>query len=232
VQLGHLYFNNGKLDWADVEYQKTLVEIPNNVHALAGRARVQAAHKNFTEAISLYTQVVDAMPIPEYVIALGDVYHVSGQMEKADQQYALVRAMSVLYQENGVDTDMEMALFDANHRQNLPEALRRARQAFEARPSIYAADVLAWTLYQNGEYEEAYQIAHQALRLGTKDALLHFHAGMICKQLGMQKEARDHLEQTLAINPHFSLLYTEEATRTLQELRNTSASTAVLKSKI
>ncbi len=232
VQLGHLHFNSGVLDLAEAEYQRARIELPNYVHALAGRARIHAVRTSYPEAISLYTQVVDTMPIPEYVIALGEVYQVSGERVKADQQYALVRAMSAIYQDNGVDTDLEMARFDADHHQNLPEALHRARQAFEARPSIYAVDVLAWTLYQAGEYKEAYEVVRQALRLGTKDALLHFHAGMIGKQLGKQKEARDYLEQALAINPYFSLLYAEEAARALKELRNGGASTAALKTKI
>lgn len=222
VQLGNLYFNSGKTDLADAEYQKALVELPNYVHALAARARGQAAHQNFAEAIALYTQVVQVMPSSEYVIALGDVYRVSGQTEKAEQQYALVRAMEQLYKANGVDTDLEMALFDADHDHNLSEALRRARQAFEHRPSIQAADVLSWTLYKTGEYQEAYKMAHQALRLGTKDALLHFHAGMICKKLGKPKEARNYLEQAVAINPHFSILYAQEALDTLQELRKST----------
>jgi tetratricopeptide (TPR) repeat protein len=222
VQLGNLYFNSGKTDLAEAEYQKALVELPNYVHALAGRARVQAANKNFAEAMALYTQVVQVMPSSEYVIALGDIYRVSGQTEKAEQQYALVRAMEQLDKANGVDTDLEMALFDADHDHNLSEALGRARQAFEHRPSIHAADVLAWTLYKTGGYAEAYKLMRQALRLGTKDALFLFHAGMICKKLGKHKEARHYLEQAFKVNPHFSILYAQEALNALQELRKST----------
>lgn len=220
VQLGHLYFNSDKPNLADAEYQRALLEFPNYLHALAGHARVQAARRNYLEAVSLYTQVVQTMPIPEYVISLGDVYWVSGEAVKANQQYALVRVIAELHGANGVDTDLEIARFDADHNQHLPEALRRARQAFKARRSIYAADVLAWTLYKTGEYAEAYEMTRQALHLGTKDALLFFHAGMICEQLGKLKEARAYLEQALAINPHFSLLYGEKAERTLQDLQS------------
>ena len=42
-----------------------------------------------------------------------------------------------------------------------------------------------------------------ALRLGTRDARLLFHAGMIHKALGDPDRARDYLGQALALNPRF-----------------------------
>jgi hypothetical protein len=45
----------------------------------------------------------------------------------------------------------------------------------------------------------------QALRLGTQDALLLFHAGMIAHSLGEREEAKSYLRRALATNPYFSL---------------------------
>ena len=58
----------------------------------------------------------------------------------------------------------------------------------------------------------------EALQLGTRDSLKLFHAGMIALELGNKDQAREYLEQALAINPHFSILYAEEAREVLQEL--------------
>ena len=58
----------------------------------------------------------------------------------------------------------------------------------------------------------------QALRLGTPDARLLFHAGMIHHALGEVDAARDHLARTLALNPVFHVLQADVATRTLAEL--------------
>jgi tetratricopeptide (TPR) repeat protein len=82
---------------------------------------------------------------------------------------------------------------------------------------------LAWVLYKAGDYREAQKFSQQALRLGTKDALKLFHAGMIHYRLGDHTQARRHLELALAINPHFSLLYAGEAQRTLDELATASS---------
>jgi len=220
VQLGHLYFNRGNLSRAEAEYNQALASYPGYVHAVAGLARVHAARREYDVAIQLYTDVVNRMPLPEYVIALGDVYEVAGRSVEAQQQFDLVRVIERLYLANGVNTDLEMALFAADHSQGqkMDEALARARQAFEERPTIYAADVFAWALYQDGQYALAYELAQQALQLGTKDALLLFHVGMIAHRLGYTAEAQSYLEQALAINPYFSVRYSGLAQSTLTAL--------------
>ncbi|MBA3466107.1 MAG: hypothetical protein H0T21_01770 [Gemmatimonadaceae bacterium] len=48
--------------------------------------------------------------------------------------------------------------------------------------------------------------AMQALRLGTEDASLYFHAGMIERALGNKAAARDYLERALTINADFDPL--------------------------
>ena len=222
VQLGHLYFNSGKLAEAEAQYKQALDSYPGYVHAIAGLARVHAARGQYDEAIKLYTDATDRMPLPEYVIALGDVYAAAGRSQEAQKQYDLVRVMERLYAANGVDTDLEMALFEANHGrgEQIDEALTLARRALEKRPTIYAKDVLAWTLYQDGQYAAAADMSRQALQLGTRDALLYFHAGMIAHKLGDEMQARAYLEQALSINPHFSILYAPEAQKTLEMLKN------------
>jgi tetratricopeptide (TPR) repeat protein len=219
VQLGHLYFNSGDLPGAEAEYQKVLARSPDFVHAQAGLARVMASRGQYAEAIAMYQQVVDRIPFPEYVIALGDVNRVAGHSQEADKVYSLVRIQQQLYRANGVNTDMEMALFDADHDQDLDSALARARQEYQRRSSIWASDVLAWTLYKRGAHQEALGYSQEALKLRTKDALLLFHAAMINDKVGNRDEARGLLEQALSINAYFSVLYRDQAVRTLEELR-------------
>ena len=219
TQLGNLYFNTGNLEGAKAEYQRTLLDRPNYVYAIAGLGRVEAAQGNTDEAIKQLEKAIAIMPMPEFVIALGDLYQTTGQQAKADQQYKLVATIEKLYRANGVDMDMEIALFNADHDQNLDETLGLARKAYANRPSIHGADALAWALHKTGNDKEAQKYSREALKLGTKDALKLFHAGMIALKLGNDTNARDYLEQALTINPHFSILYADEARRTLQMLK-------------
>jgi Tfp pilus assembly protein PilF len=219
VQLGNLYFNSGRVAEAETQYEEALTLYPGYIHAIAGLARVQAARGEYDQAIKLYIEATNKIPLPEYVIALGDVYKAAGRSQEAQQQFSLVGVMERLYAANGVDSDLEIALFDADHDQNLKETLTLARKAYANRPSIYGADVLAWTLYKTGNYTEAKKYSQESLRLGTRDALKLFHAGMIALKLGDKVKASDYLDQALTINPHFSILYADEARKTLETLQ-------------
>ncbi|HSL41983.1 MAG TPA: tetratricopeptide repeat protein [Anaerolineales bacterium] len=219
TQLANLYFNTGDVERAELEYQLTLQNRPDYVYALAGLGRVQAAQGNMDEAIELLNQAVGVMPMPEFVITLGELYQATGQDEAAERQYQLLATIEKLHRANGVDMDMEIALFNADRDLNLEETVALAREAYANRPSIHGADVLAWALYKTGDYQEAQKYSEESMRLGTKDSLKLFHAGMIALKLGNEAQARECLEQALAINPHFSILYVEQARRTLESLK-------------
>ncbi|HET9906670.1 MAG TPA: tetratricopeptide repeat protein [Anaerolineales bacterium] len=220
TQLGNLYFNTGDYDQAELEYVRTLNDRPGYVYALAGLGRVRAAQGKTEEAIEFLTEATNVMPLPEFVITLGDLYEVNNQSELAKRQYDLVGAIEQLHKANGVDMDMEIALFNADQDKDLDVNVQRARLAFANRPSIHAADVLAWALYKVGNFEEAKFYSEKSLQLETKDALKLFHAGMIAYRLGEHERAQDYLEQALTINPHFSILYSAEAQKTLDILQS------------
>jgi tetratricopeptide (TPR) repeat protein len=219
VQLGNLWFTSGKLGEAQKAYGLSTKTIDAYAPALAGRARVATAREDLEQAATLYQQAFNRMLLPEYAIPLGDVYAAMGETDKAEQQYDLVGSMDKLLRKNGVDTDLEIALFNADHDIDLRSSLEKARAAYDARPSIHAADVLGWTLYKAGNYEEAQKYSSEALRLGTRDPLKLFHAGMIAKALGRDEQAREYLQRAIDLNPHFSVLYADEAADSLKTLK-------------
>jgi tetratricopeptide (TPR) repeat protein len=128
--------------------------------------------------------------------------------------------MDELFRSNGVNTDLEKALFYADHGMDFEASLQKARAAYKARPSIHAADVLAWTLYKSGNSKEARKYSEEALKLGTRDPLKLFHAGMISESLGQKEQARKYLQQAIDLNPHFSLLYSDDAAGALKSLKS------------
>lgn len=218
VQLGHLYFNSGDLAHARASYEQALAYRPDYIHAVAGIARVLAAQGATKDAMATYKQIVKLLPLPEYVIALGDLYEVTGKHAEAQRQYDLVRAIQQLSISEGVALDLELAVFEAEHNPDPAAVLLQARAAYAARPSIYAADAMAWALYRNAQYADARRYSDEALRLGTRDALLHYHAGMIAYQLGDHQTARAHLQLALEINPAFSLRHAPEVRTLLAQL--------------
>jgi len=218
VQLGNIYFDQGDYGAAEKQFQAALNGWPDYPYALAGLGNVRAAQGDYATAIALYTSAVNRMPLPQFVIMLGDIYAAAGKPNEAAQQYGLLAVEEKLYEANGVDLAAEMALFDADHDRDLGRALDRARAAYARRPSITVADILAWTLFKTGDAQSADPMMNEALRLGTQNALMDYHAGMIAYQLGRPDRAADYLGKALALNPRFSLLYADQAKQLYDQL--------------
>jgi tetratricopeptide (TPR) repeat protein len=206
----------GQLPAAEASYVEALNTLPDYYRALAGLAQVRAAQQRYPEALDLYRKAIAIVPLPEYAAALGDVYTKLGRPEEAQKPYDLVEYIGYLNTLSKVLYNRELAYFYADHDRKLPEALELAKRELEVRQDIYAYDVLAWALYKNGRPQEALAPMTEALKLGTKDARLFFHAGMIRHRLGEHEQAREYLRRALATNPYFHILHAEVAERTLQ----------------
>ena len=218
VQLGNLQFATGDLGAARVTYLRALARLPDYHLALAGMARVAAAEGDLPAAIDLYQRAKARLPLPEIVIGLGETLEAAGQDAAAADEYALAEAMQRLNASYGMRVDLELASFFADHG-DAATALNLARRAHVERPTIFAADTLAWALYQSGRPRAALPYVQEALRLGTQSSRLLFHAGVIEAAVGRQDAARGHLAAALALNPAFSPLDAPRAVAMLRDLR-------------
>jgi tetratricopeptide (TPR) repeat protein len=216
-ELGHLAWKHGDVDAAAAWYERGLDLEPSYVPNLAGVADVAWARGDAELAIELYQEVVVRLPSVEYAGILGDLFATTGRPGLAQAQYAVVRAQAELANASGVNVDLELALFDADHG-DPRAALAAAEAEWERRTSVHVADAYAWALYANGRFEEAAELSERALELGGRNATFLFHAGMIRAELGDVAAARALLGEALDRNPHFSVLHVETAERMLAEL--------------
>jgi tetratricopeptide (TPR) repeat protein len=217
-QLGVEHFAVGELDAAEARYQEALQGYPGYYRALAGLAQVRVAQGRPADAVDLYRRAIAVIPMPEYAAALGDLLTALGRIDEARKQYELVEYIGRLSALNQVLYNRDLAYFYADHDVKLDEALALAQREIESRRDIYGHDVLAWALYKNGRLDEARAAIADALRLGTRDARLLFHAGMIHARLGERERARELLSRALATNPYFHVLHADLARRTLTDL--------------
>lgn len=211
VQLGNIFYNKGDAETAEKIFQFVVKDFPNYIHGYGGLAKIKVFRKEYKEAIELYQKALEKNSLPEYLIALGDVYTLTGEKEKAEEQYQKVKFIITMFKEKGVDTDLELALFNADHNRSLKESLKDAEESLEnGSQSIKVYHVLAWTNYKLGNYEEAGKNIEQALRLGTKDPLMYYHAGKIYGKLGLSDKEKEYSDFALMINPYYESLYSNQ----------------------
>ena len=205
-RLGRLSFDCGQLEQASSHFLASLQHVPNSARALAGLAQVRAAQGKIDESRGLYKRAIASSPEPPFLAALGDLVAHQGQHQEAELLYDQADAgMKAEAQFAAAAHYREVAMFYANHDRKLPTALELAQSDWEIRQDIYACDTLAWALFKNHQYEEAAKFSENSRRLGTRDAQLYYHGGLICARLGQRKQAENLLKTALAINPHFSI---------------------------
>lgn len=213
VQLGKLYWLRGEGLNASRLYRSALAVFPGYVYALDALAPVEAARGRLSAAIALERRAADAIPLPQFVAQLGDLYARAGKPKQARAQYATVRVIERLLVANGFKTDLETAQFRADHGISPAQTVALARKARADRPSILGDDTLSWSLARSGRCAEARRWSQRALRLGTEDWLLDFHRGYIERCLGNGAASRAWFEKALTLNPQFSIRWSRQVAK-------------------
>ncbi|MBC6468823.1 hypothetical protein HKK74_25500 [Actinomadura alba] len=224
TQLGELAWNRGDHRAAGRHYAAALRADPSYAPALDGRARARAAGGDVDGAVRDRVALVGRVPLPSYVVALGELYEAHGRRGEARRQYAVAGTWGTLAKANGVAADLETALVAADHGDRA-EALRAAQAEWRrrcgppetaGRCAVHVADALAWALHVNGRDREALGYARLATGTGYRNALFLYHRGMIEKALGEGAQARRSLRAALRLNPHFSDLHAPTAREALR----------------
>lgn len=215
--LGNLLVWSGDRAGAAKAYADALALVPSHAPSLAGQGRLAVGEGRLDDAIELFRHASAVVPLPEYVIAQGDAERAAGRLDDARRSDDLARAEIRLFRAAGVVVDVDLALFEAD-RGDASDALAHARAGYAATPTVRAADAVAWALHRLGRDTEAEPYVVKALRLGSIDPILRYHAGAIEAANGDRTKARHDLELALRIDPGFSATGAAEARRLLSTL--------------
>jgi tetratricopeptide (TPR) repeat protein len=181
--LGNLELQRGRVDSAVRAYRRALTAMPGFPAADAGLAQTDVARGRLGPAIDRLSRVVQRLPLSAYVVALGEAQAAAGRHAAAARSFALVRAETTLQRQAGVNADVELALFEADHG-SPRRAVALGRRAWAAAPSVRSADALGWALHSAGHSRAALGWARRALALGSRDAAFLTHAGLIARSAG------------------------------------------------
>lgn len=215
--MGNLDLAIGDVSAAHAAYRQALARFPSYVPASAGLAQLGAIAGRYGPAIARYRDAVARLPLPQYVVALGETELAAGRAAAARRDLALVRVEERLLQANGVNTDVDLALFEANHG-SPARGVVLARRAWAQAPSVRSADALGWALTRDRHPGAGLWWAHRALSIGSADPLFLYHAGAAAAASGHRAEARGYLSRALARNPRFAVLYADAARRLLRSI--------------
>jgi tetratricopeptide (TPR) repeat protein len=213
VMLAQDYFLMGKLDLASEQGEAALKTFPGYHRALAILGQVRASQGRFDEAVKLYCSAIAVIPLPEYAAALSDVYVKMGRAKDAMDQRKLVEFIAHLNAINKQVYNRVLVDYYADHDIEHADAVSQAKAEYKVRRDIYGEDALAWSLYRAGDSMDALPHVQAAIRFGTTDARLYFHAGMVYAALRRDDQARRNLQQALRINPHFQPILDDVAAR-------------------
>lgn len=205
VEAATIYWHEADYSGADAVYAEALKWVPGYPGALVGRSRVAIARRQPRQAVEYLETAYRACPLPETAWLLGDAREMSGDAAGAREAYDLV------VQQGRRGDKLTLALFYATKNRDIDEALRLIEEERKARGGVYVDDAYAWALYRAGRIAEARAAGDRALRLGTKDARLLYHAGAIRMAAGDEAGGRKLVERALTLNPGFDWTGAAEA---------------------
>ncbi|MER5430809.1 tetratricopeptide repeat protein [Streptomyces sp. NPDC002588] len=218
---GQLAFERGEPDSALRHFRAAVRLDPDQWAARAGQGRALAALGRISEAVHAYRAALAGQPLPQYALELGELYESSGQARPARAQYDLLRARVRRDAAGGVDGELVLGLFEADHG-DPASAVRRLRAEWRRQPGIAVADALGWALHRAGDDKEALKYASIATDRvhggAVRSAPYVYHLGMI--ELGLKRPGpgRRHLREALELNPYFSRLHVPAARAALGRL--------------
>jgi tetratricopeptide (TPR) repeat protein len=184
--------------------------MPDDTGARVGLARVAIARGDLARALRILRPSVGANSAWFEHAALAEAELAAGRPAAARRALAATRAAFADLRAGGENTATEEALVEATYG-NARRAVGLARRGYALAPSVRSADSLGWALTRAGDPGAGLTWARRALRLGSRDPLFLYHAGIAALEAGERGEGRRYLRRALALNPRFSPLLAPRA---------------------
>jgi tetratricopeptide (TPR) repeat protein len=201
LQRGILDFQRGRYPQALAHYN--LAEKAYSGYWLVEEriAEVQGAQGDFAAAIAAYTRLYKSHPRPEWAHAMGDVYSLSGAIQKA--HVWKLRALDG-YQASASIGEVHYLHYLIELCCELPgqsdAALRWARRDEELRSNYQTLGNLAWALYRCGQVSAAQQYICKALASNVVCARLYLQAACIHAAAGDSRDSARYFQLSKSIN--------------------------------
>ena len=217
VLLANLNVHRGRYAVAAAGYREALAIDPGIRAAEIGLAHLAARRGDLGAAIERMRAGLSDPPSPDTLAELGELEQAAGLTRAAERHYAASDRIERRGIADGAGIDGAVTRFFANHG-DVDYAVELGRRAWRSAPSVTSADAYSWALYRAGRTDAAARFSAEAMRLGSADPLVLYHAGMIARASGDRLRARALLTRLLEQDPRFSPLYAPRAEQALRSL--------------
>ena len=215
-QLANYQWRSGDTTASLANLDNALSIFPGHLGSLELYGHVLVSEGRYEEAISSFEALVVGGGAADLHGELEKLYTATGQAEAAAEQNALGLAAAAEQVDSFVAERRHLVDFYGSH--DPVVALELARLDFADRQDIYSHDALGWALHLNGLSGEAAIHADAALALGTQEAKLHYHAGMVALANGETELAKLRLATALEIDENFDVAHGPAATTALASI--------------
>ncbi len=195
--LADMYGHAGRIADSYNDYLDVLKADPSYLYALKGIAWVAFSHDhNYKEAKRIIRMIQSKRPTPDLYLLLAEIAH-----EENDPQTRMMMLEKFMKEvSNPLYGDMynKYLILLMAEDLNMPlKAIEIARKEIESRATTECYDLLAWSLFKNGEVSEALRIATMHVEGKTFEPEALYHLGEIYKKADIKK-SRVYLEEALS----------------------------------
>lgn len=198
LRVGDLEQRTGRPAAADSAYRAGLAVHPEDYRLLSALAHTALRRRRWADATRYGERAIAISLDPATLGTLSDAYAALGDSAKS-ADYARALDVAVLQQPGAYHRAWSLFLLD--HNRHVGAVARKVREELRTRRDVYAYDLLAWSLHRQGRDAEAATAIAEAMREGTLDAQLFYHASEIERALGHEEVARAHLARARSIDP-------------------------------
>jgi len=207
---GEMAFEAGDNDTALGDEREAVTVFPNYADALRTLARIECARHDWQQCLVDAEASSNIVPYPETLGYKADAQRALGNPAEADQTNDLIHTVSRLGDQQHI-TDRLLAIYYADHHIYPRDAYAIAKNELDSRDDIFTEDTLAWAAAMDDRWDEARAHISKALRYGTQNSLIEYHAGVIAAHFKDRSAEKAHLERALALNPTFHPTFAGDA---------------------
>lgn len=219
-RLGDHYRRHGSPRRARRAYARALDVNPGDYRAYKGLSELELSLGKTAAAQAHARAAVERSRTPETLLALANSLRQAGDTVAAG---AIETEVATEIGPEGGTFERAWQAYQLEWRGSSSALVDLLERESRERGDVQGYDLLAWAQFKAGRLPQARAAISSALRSGTSDASVWYHAGLIFRASGDGSRARAYLREALRLNPRFDARHAGHARSVLRELENASS---------